>query len=73
MFEKDLLDFCKNNMSIFFMFEPVGKRVIKFTIIQFSVLISFILLLAIFVGSLNCIIIFVDLFLFQVWITSMFF
>ncbi|MDG1565260.1 hypothetical protein P7D13_30240, partial [Bacillus toyonensis] len=73
MFEKDLLDFCKNNMSIISMFEPVRKRVIKFSIIQLGVLISFILLLVIFVRSLNFIIIFIDLFLFQVWITSMFF
>lgn len=73
LFEKDLLDFCKNNMSIISMFEPVRKRVIKFSIIQLGVLISFILLLVIFVRSLNFIIIFIDLFLFQVWITSMFF
>lgn len=73
LFEKDLLDFCKNHMSIIYMFEPVRKRVIKFSIIQLSLLISFILLLVIFVQSLNWIIIYIDLFLFQVWITSMFF
>ncbi|PER51161.1 hypothetical protein [Bacillus thuringiensis] len=73
MFEKDLLNFCKNSMSIISMFGPVKKRVIKFVSIQSFLLIVSIILLIIFKRSLGFIFIFLDLFLLQSWITAMFF
>ena len=73
LFEKDLLNFCKNSMSIISMFEPVRKRLLKFSSIQLFLLIGSIILLIVFKKSLSFISIFFDLFLLQLWITAMLF
>lgn len=70
LFEREILDFYKNSMSIFAMFEPVRKRVFRYCIMQLCLVVVFIILFMTFKELLTFIDIFLSFFLLELWITS---
>ncbi|MFJ8119977.1 hypothetical protein EXW57_27630 (plasmid) [Bacillus mycoides] len=72
MFEKELLEFCKNGMSVFFMFEPVRKRIYRFAIVQICLFLTFVTLCMTFKEIFNSIFM-IYVFLMELSVTSLFF
>ncbi|MCX9102840.1 hypothetical protein P4310_17230 [Bacillus thuringiensis] len=72
MFEKELLEFCKNGMSVFFMFEAVRKRIYSFAIVQICLFLTFLILCMIFKEVFDFIFM-IYVFLMELSITSLFF
>ncbi|MDA2253311.1 hypothetical protein ACX16M_29730 [Bacillus cereus] len=72
MFEKELLEFCKSGMSVFFMFEPVRKRIYRFAIVQICLFLSFVMLCMIF-NEIFDFIFMLYVFLMELSITSLLF